>query len=222
MNRQIRRLGVALLVLYVALFVQLNLVQVLRAEEYNDNPLNTRAATRNFTRPRGQILAADGTVLAVTVPAESGDFEQQRVYPEGELFGHVTGFFSFLFGSDGVELAYGEELSGQSVANSVRNFVDLFLDEQQTADVTLTIPTSVQQVARDALGEQRGAVVAIDPRDGAILALWSFPSYDPSLMSVASQEQAQAARDLLLADPTQPLLHALIERLTSPDRRSRS
>ena len=205
MNRQIRRLALGLVVLYAALFVQLNVVQVFRADGYNDNPNNRRAITRDYNRPRGQILAAGGEPLARSVPVE-GPFELQREYPEGQLFGHITGFFSFIAGSDGVESTYNDELAGRAAATSVRNLADLLLDDDTSADVTLTIPLEVQRVAREQLGERRGSVVAIDPRDGALLALWSFPSYDPAPMSSVDQPQATAAREQLLAAPDQPLL----------------
>lgn len=205
MNRQIRRLGIGLLVLFAALFVQLNLVQVFRADSYNDNPNNTRAVTRDFNRPRGQIVAADGTVLARSEEVAGGQLERQRVYPEGELFGHVTGFYSFSFGFSGVEQAYNTELAGRSTPR-IRDLGEYLIERDPTADVTLTIPTDVQRVARDQLGHRPGSVVALDPRDGSILALWSFPSYDPSVLSVADQAAALEARRQLLAAPGNPLL----------------
>ncbi len=206
MNRQIRRLGIGLLVLFGALFVQLNVIQVLRADSYNNNPNNTRAIVRDFSRPRGQIVAADGTVLARSVPAE-GRFERQREYPEGELFAGVTGYFSFIAGADGVERSYNDVLAGRTT-ESFSDIGELLLGEPRTADVALTIAPEVQRVARDALGETRGSVVALDPRDGAVLALWNFPSYDPGLLSSVDIEAAQDARERLLADEAQPLLPA--------------
>jgi penicillin-binding protein A len=205
MTRSIRRLGVALLVLYGALFVQLNVVQVLRAEEYNDNPANTREIVRDFSRPRGSIISADGTVLARSVDV-GGRFERQREYPTGDLFGPITGFFSFNAGADGVEKAYNDELAGRTAATSVEDVADLFVDEERTNDVVLSLHTAVQQVARDALGDRRGSVVALDPRNGAILALWSNPSYDPNPLSSVDQDVAKSTRSVLLAAPNKPLL----------------
>jgi peptidoglycan glycosyltransferase len=205
MTRSIRRLGIALLLLYGALFVQLNVVQVLRAEEYNDNPDNTREIVRDFSRPRGSIISADGTVLARSVEV-GGRFERQREYPTGDLFGPITGWFSFNAGADGVEKEYNDELAGRTAATSVEDVADLFVDEERTGDVVLTLHTAVQQVARDALGNRRGSVVALDPRNGAILALWSNPSYDPNPLSSVDQDLARGSREILLADPRKPLL----------------
>lgn len=205
MTRQIRRLGVAMIVLYAALFVQLNVVQVLRADDYNRNPSNIRAVTRDYGRPRGQIVSADGTVLATSV-ADDSTFERHREYPEGELFAHVTGYFSFTFGSDGVEKEYNDELAGRTGGGSVENFVDLLTDEEHTNDVVLTLDKNVQQVARDALGDRAGSVVAIDTRDGSVLAMWSFPSYDPQPVSQTDQDAARDTRALLLLSESNPLL----------------
>lgn len=206
MNRQIRQLGIAMLVLFGALFVQLNVIQAIRADTYNNNPNNTRAIVRDFSEPRGQILAADGTVLARSIPHE-GRFERQREYPEGELFADVTGYFSFVAGADGAERTYNDVLAGRTT-ESAENLGELLLGGSRTADVTLTVPPEVQRVARDALGSRRGSVVALDPRDGSILALWSFPSYDPALLSSVDIEAAQAARERLLASEANELLPA--------------
>lgn len=205
MNRSIKRLGIALLVLYGALFVQLNLVQVLRADDYNDNPANRRAITRDFSRPRGRILAADGMVLAESVPS-TGQFEQQRTYPQGELFAHTTGFFSFTVGADGVEKAYTDELAGRVGVIGVDNLVERVLDDERTADVRLTLDPRVQAEARTQLGDRRGAVVALDPRDGALIAMWSFPSYDPNVIASNDTEAGGAAYDFLVAADGNPLL----------------
>lgn len=205
MNRQIRRLGVAMLVLFGALFVQLNIVQVLRADEYERKPDNTRAVLRDYLRPRGQIVSADGTVLARSVEVE-GEQELEREYPEHDLFGHITGYFSLRYNKDGVERTYNDELAGRGSVESVESFVDVLLEDDQTRDVHLTLQKSVQQAARDALGAKPGAVVAIDPRDGSIIAMWSYPSYDPEAISQLDDAASERGWGLLNADPNRPLL----------------
>ena len=215
MKRQVRRLGLAVLVLYGALFVQLNVVQVLRADEYNAHPANTRAVLRDFGRARGDIVTADGAVLARSVP-DDGPFDRRREYPEGNLFGHLTGYFSFTYGSDGVEKTYNEELAGRKAAGNLADLADLLLDDEVTNDVVLSLHKSVQEVARNELGERRGSVVALDPRDGSILALWSFPSYDPTAISAPSREDAERGRALLLLAEGNPLLAVSYTHLTLP------
>jgi peptidoglycan glycosyltransferase len=205
MNRQIRRLGIAMLVLYGVLFVQLNLVQVFRASGYNKNPGNIRAVTRDYGKPRGQIVSADGTVLARTIPDDS-HFKRRRLYPEHDLFGAITGYFSFTYGSDGVEKSYSDELAGRKSSGDVRNFVDQLLDKEHTNDVVLTLDKRIQAAARDALGNRKGSVVAIDTRTGALLALWSNPTYDPEPLSSTNQDDATKARALVLLNHDNPLL----------------
>jgi peptidoglycan glycosyltransferase len=207
MNKQIRYLGVGLLACYVLLFVQLNVLQIVRADSYNANPLNTRQVVRDFSRPRGLIQTADGVILAQSVPSNDR-FEFQRVYPTKDLFADVTGFFAFTFGSDGVERSYNDVLAGRTDSQRVITWKSFFEDEIVTADVTLSLRADAQQAAKDALGDRPGAVVALDPRDGAILAAWSFPSYDPNLLATHDFEAADAAREALLAAPGKPLVPA--------------
>src|SRR5512138_1130502 len=115
MNKQIRRLAVALLVCYLLLFVQLNVLAVGRQAELNADPRNNRQTERDFNRPRGNIIAADGTVLATSVPSLPGDsFKYQRTYPLGDLFGNVTGYYTFSFGSSQLERMQNAVLMGDT------------------------------------------------------------------------------------------------------------
>ncbi|MBA2283419.1 MAG: penicillin-binding protein 2 [Acidimicrobiia bacterium] len=198
MNQRIAKLGMGLLVCYLALFAMVNYVQVAHAPSLNTDPLNTRALVRDFDRPRGQILSADGVVLAESLPAPEGDrFEFQRVYPTGDLFAHTTGFLNFNFGADGAERAFNDDLAGQTTELEFQSVSDLFVDRERVGDVTLTLRADVQEAARNALGQQRGSVAAVDPRTGAVLALWSFPSFDPNALSTHDQAAADANRAAL-------------------------
>lgn len=199
MNRQIARLGAGLLACYLALFVMVNYVQVVRASDLNDDTRNTRAAVRDFDRNRGRILAIDGTELAITGPADPASrFEFQRSYPTGELFAHITGHLNFNQGATGAEREFNDFLSGEATEIEYQSLSDLFVDRERVADVTLTVHPAVQDVARAALlgtGAPRGSVVAIDPRDGRVLAMYSTPSYDPNLLAahdIAATEDAFA------------------------------
>lgn len=205
MNKQIRSLGIVLLIMFSALFVQLNNLQVFGADKLNKNPGNTRAVVRDFSRPRGSVQTADGVVIAESV-ASDDDFEQQRRYPEGALFGHITGFFSFTFGSDGIERTYNDELTGRGRNVGLDSIGDLLLESDRTGDVTLTLSAAVQRTATEALGARKGAVVALDPRSGALLAMVDFPSYDPSVLADHNQENVRRAWESLNADPDKPLL----------------
>ncbi|MGH9152733.1 MAG: peptidoglycan D,D-transpeptidase FtsI family protein [Acidimicrobiales bacterium] len=213
MDAQIRRLALVLLVMFLSLFVKLNDLQVVRAERLASAPGNTRQATRDFSRERGVIQTADGAVVAESVDVD-GAFERLRRYPEGELFAHVAGYFSFTYGAEGVERTYNAELAGRSVA--LRRLTDVLSERVRTGNVTLTLSKGLQQVARDALGARRGAVVALNPTDGAVLAMWSFPSFDPNPLAAHDQAAVQATWAELQADPSQPLLPRSYRRSYAP------
>ena len=100
MTRGIRHVALVLMGCFGLLFVQLNRIQVFDAESLRDHPENTRTVQRDFERPRGRIVTADGVVVARTEEAE-GSFERLRIYPEGELYAHSAGWFSFNLGADG-------------------------------------------------------------------------------------------------------------------------
>jgi peptidoglycan glycosyltransferase len=203
-NRQIRRLGITLGLLFTALFVNLNYIQVVQADKLAHDPRNGRIAFRDFNRARGQILSADGAVLARSVPS-SDQFKLLRQYPENQLFAHLTGFFSFTYGSEGVERQYNDDLAAHRARN-VTNLRQILTAGEHPANVTLTVSKQLQQVARDRLGTRKGAVVALDPRSGAVLALWSYPSYDPNPLAAHDQQAVRASYDSFTKDANEPLL----------------
>jgi peptidoglycan glycosyltransferase len=204
-NKQLRRLGLGLIVCYILLFAQLNWLQVVKASDYNNDPRNDRQVIRDFTRPRGNILTADGVVLATSVPSNDR-YKLQRQYPTGELFAGVTGFFSYVYGTDGVERQYNDVLAGQTPQQQLRGLGNLFNDNVSTGDVQLTLRNDIQTLARQALGDKEGSVVVSDPRTGAILAMWSNPAYDPNAIASHDFDAAKAARDAYLANPSKPML----------------
>jgi peptidoglycan glycosyltransferase len=205
-NKQLRRLGLGLIACYLALFAMVNYIQVWHAQSLNDNALNSRKVVRDFDQPRGQIISADGAVLAKSVPSAPGDaFALQRQYPEGDLFGHITGYLNINFGATGIEQQYNDQLSGQTVSQEYETLRDLFVDRVHTGDVTLTVRKDLQQAARTALGNRKGSIVVMDPRDGSILALWSYPTYDPNALATHDPAAAQAAKTFLEKSPDQPL-----------------
>lgn len=205
MNRQIRRLGAVLVALFLLLFANLNKIQVLDANRLDHHPGNTRRVVRDFSEPRGTISSADGALLAESVP--TGDaFRQQRRYPEGALFAHVVGYFSFTYGNSGVEETYGPALAGRTSKLRLNSLGDLLLDKRRTGNLTLTLSRKVQQVATQALAGRKGAVVALDPRTGAVLALADVPSFDPNPLSGHDQHAVRNAWNALNADPARPLL----------------
>lgn len=207
MNKQIRRLAVALLACYLVLFVQLNVLAVGRREELNADPRNNRQTERDFNRPRGAIVAADGTVLARSVPTTRGDeFAYQREYPLGDLFGNVTGYYTFSFGSTQLERTQNDVLMGDTDEQKLRAIGGLFHGADATGSVLLTMRPDVQQVAADALGNRQGSVVVMDPHTGAIIAMVSYPRYNPADVAVHNSKRAEDVLTYLNAVPGKPLL----------------
>ena len=216
MNTQIRRLAMGMVLLYSALFVRLNVVQVFSAGDLTGRDGNNRQSLRDFDRPRGKIQTADGAVVAFTEEIDGERFEYQRNYPTNDLFAHITGYFTLELGSTGVERSYGDDLSGQSSVFELRALTNLLDSQATTGDVVLSLRNDVQQAAKDALGERRGSVVALDPRTGAILALWSYPSYDPNLLTKPTGGSAVQVKTLLDDAPNKPLLARSYRELFAP------
>jgi peptidoglycan glycosyltransferase len=202
-NKQIVKLGIGLLALFTILFARLNQLQVVQAKSLADAPGNTRKITKDFSRDRGVIQTADGVVIAQSVPSNDG-LKRQRKYPQGWLYADVSGFFSFTYGTDGLERQYNDELAGRTLG--LHNVRDLLSDRTRTGNLVTTIQSKLQLVAQQALGNRKGAVVAINPADGSVLALWSYPSYDPNLLAGHDLKAVQQAWTTFNADPNKPML----------------
>jgi peptidoglycan glycosyltransferase len=209
MERRIRRLGIALVLLFTVLFGQLAYVQVFAADDIKNNPANfSRQLIAEYNVQRGKILTADGLVLAESVPAPEGSrYRYERRYPQGDLYGYITGFYSRIYGRSALEQSMNSYLSGEAPELALSTFTDLFLGrEKRGGNIFVTVDPNLQEVARTALGANEGAVVAMDPRTGDILALYSTPGVDPSGLSSGSDAEMRQAWKRLNADPDKPLL----------------
>lgn len=206
MNLRIRRLGAVLAVLYLVLFVQLNRVQFFGAERLQEDVNNTRGLLREFGRARGPIVTADGVVVARSIEFEGESVDFRREYPAGEHYAHIVGYQSFNVEPTGLERSYNDELAGEPIDQRFQSLGDLFVDRDTTATLRLSIRDDVQRAAIEALGDRNGSVVALDPRTGEIVALWTYPSFDPNPLADPDGATANAAFDELLADPDDPLL----------------
>jgi penicillin-binding protein A len=203
-NRQIRLVGVGIMVLFVGLFLQLNWIQIVHAPALESNPLNSRAVVKEYTAPRGAIVSADGVTLATSVPTND-EFKYLREYPTGALFEQITGYFSFTYGSDGVERTYDKVLTGSSspfkLPTSLNQLRAVLANHSQAQSITLTVLDKLQKVAQTELAGRMGSVVALDPRTGAILAMYSNPSFNPNLLSGHNQTTVQANYKAVSATP---------------------
>jgi peptidoglycan glycosyltransferase len=209
MERRIRRLGIAIVVLFGLVFAQLAYVQVFAADDIKNNPANfSRQLIAEYNIERGKILTADGLILAQSVPAPEGSrYRFERRYPHGDLFSYVTGYYSRIYGRTALERSMNAYLSGEAPELALSTFTDLFLGrEKRGGSVIVTIDPALQEAARDALAPNEGAVVAIDPRTGDILALHATPGFDPNALSSGTDEQIRQAWEQLNADPENPLL----------------
>ena len=207
MNQRIRRLAIALLVLYVILFAQLNFIQVGRKAAIDADVRNTRQTVRDFDRPRGPILTADGLVIAESVRTEPGStYTWQRTYPEGDLFAHLTGYFTLAYGATQVERVANDVLSGRTNEQQLSGVWSLFDTDDNSGSVTLTVDAEVQEAAKSALGEREGSVVVIDVQSGAVKAMWSWPSFDPNVISTHDSAEAGVWLQFLNLLPSKPLL----------------
>jgi len=206
MNRPIIRLYALVVLLFALLVAFTSRWTIFEAASLRDNTLNKRTLLEQERIERGPILAADGTVLARSVRGPEGVY--QRVYPTGELFAQPIGYHYLEpdIGSTGVELFRNEELNGQSGTNLQSVLDQLQGKEPQGDKLITTLDPQAQRVARAALGEHEGAVVALEPGTGAVRVMASTPSYDPNaLRSPASN--ARQERELNASPPTRSELN---------------
>jgi penicillin-binding protein A len=219
MNRAIRRLSIASLVMFLALMINVNYLQVFRASSLAAEPHNPRVYAEQFKQWRGEIIASGGganTVIAKSKLLKDGDY--QRVYPDGKLYAPVTGYYTIdattsPFGLTGIEKAENKFLSGTAPSLAVYNLKGLFTGKpKQGASVYLTISPKAQAAAYQALVAmgKPAAAVAIDPRTGAILAMASYPTFDPNELATLDSKKFNKVDKRLVNDPRDLLLNRAI------------
>ena len=218
-NRRIRRLGVGLVALIGLLFLQVSYIQVFAAGRIAADPANARRQIiAEYKVERGQIITADGTVIALSEPTgANASLRYVRRYPEGPLFAGITGYYSQVYGRTELEQAMNSYLAGDAPELTVSTLADLVLGRpKKGGHVITTINARLQRVAAAALGTQPGAVVAMDPRSGDVLAMVSNPTFDPNELSSQDTEAVRAAWERLNADPSTPLLSRANDELFPP------
>jgi peptidoglycan glycosyltransferase len=218
-NKPIRTMAIFSMLLFLALLLNTTYLQYLQADELSSYNSNKRVRDAEFSRERGAILV-QGTSVAESVPVDD-QFEFQRRYPQPLKYGHLTGFFSYTYGRNAIELTHNDILSGSDPRLFVNRVVDMFGNTQpKGGDVTLTIDPQAQTAAFDglrALGEEtKGAVVALDPRTGEILAMVSNPSYDPNRLASHRLSEISDAWRSLNNDPDRPMLNRAVSEVFPP------
>lgn len=213
MNGPTRRLALVMFAGFAVLVAASSWFQVLGADRYRADPRNARSTITLTEKERGLIVAGDGTVLARSDPVPDTPQTYSRSYPEGALFAHTVGYTTFLVGDAGVEAAFADDLRSRQDLTISDLLAGLFGRDLRPQNVQTTLQPRIQQAAYEALGNQRGAVVAIDPRSGAILGYVSTPSFDPNAVLGAD---AVSVRQRLLDDPNQPLIDRAGQALYPP------
>jgi peptidoglycan glycosyltransferase len=198
-NAPLRRVAISVLVLFTLLIINVNYIQVVRADKLRNDPSNTRVLAEEYDRERGSIIVA-GKEIALSTPTE-GRLKYLRQYPQGELYAGVTGYYSLVYSKTGMEYAENDLLSGSDPRLVLRRLADMFTGRDPAGgDVILTLDPAVQQAAMSGLEGQVGAVVALDPSSGAVLGLASTPSFDPTQLSSHDPDAIRAYREQLSDD----------------------
>lgn len=214
MTRTIRHTAAFCALLLLALLVNAARVQVVVAGGYDDNPANRRPTIARYAQPRGDILVGGRPVTASRDTGEQLRFE--RAYTDGPLYAPVTGFSSQVYGTTLLEHAEDGVLAGTDpLLSSLPLVGELTRARDPGGDVVTTLDPEAQRAAYEGLGGRKGAVAAIEPSTGRILALVSSPSYDPGVLSGNGPEAARAwAR--LNADPDKPMLNRAVRQTYPP------
>lgn len=219
MNKQIRRVALGMLILFGALFVNFNVLGIVQADSLREDTRNARGLIREYAVQRGSIVVgerAEAEEVARSVET-GGRLRHEREYPHGPRYAHVTGFYSFIYGRTEVERAFDDFLVGSAPEVFARNLADLLAGRERVGDIVqLTIDPAAQQAAEAAMEGRTGAVVAVDPSTGAILALHSAPSYDPNPLAAHDGDTVRSAWETLDADPDDPLLNRAIRETYPP------
>lgn len=215
MNRPIRRVAIVTLIMFALMLGNQTFTIVFRQDMLNNHPSNRRTRDEEFAQDRGAIMVGQ-TQIAQTVPADD-QFKFQRTYPEAELYAPITGYYSYDQGRAGLEASMNRELAGTADSQFTRRFLDSLTGQVPTgASVETTINARAQQAAYKGLDGRKGAVVAIDPRTGAVLALVTSPSYDPNLIADHNLGAAREAYIRLNDDRNAPMANRAAREIYPP------
>ena len=221
MNASLRRISVTVMALIVLLLLNATYTQVFTADGLRADPRNQRVLLDEYSRQRGQITAS-GQLLAYSVATDSR-FRFLRVYPNPAVYAPITGFYSLRYSSTGLERAEDPVLNGSDERLFGRRLADFFTGrDPRGGNVDTTIRPRVQQAGWDAMQQGcggppcKGAVVALEPSSGKILAMVSSPSYDPNLLASHKPEEQAQAWQRLRDDPDSPMTNRAISETYPP------
>ncbi|MFJ9466850.1 peptidoglycan D,D-transpeptidase FtsI family protein [Streptomyces caniferus] len=216
MNRPLRHIAVFCGVLVLALLARATWVQFVQGDELANDPHNRRVKIEAFSYPRGNIIVGGQPVTGSV--ATSGDFKYKRTYKDGPMYAPVTGFASQAQGTTFLEGIYNKVLSGKDDRLALKRAQDILTGKKpRGGDVVTTIDPKAQKAAYKGLTDlnAKGAVVALDPRDGRVLALASTPSYDPSVFAGISNAESRKFQ-AMDTDKTKPLSNRALRETYAP------
>lgn len=192
-NKKIIHVLVFFSVLFLSLITYLTVIEVIYRDDYVSNSFNTRNSAKEFNIIRGRILDRKGEVLAYS---KIEDDVHKRYYPYENLYSHVIGYCSPIYGKSLLETSYNSELLGEEIITSFFNFRDSFSGEKKKGnDLVLTIDHNLQKRASNLLGNRSGAVIASNPKTGEILAMVSKPDFNPNQTYLASNWESLSQKE---------------------------
>ncbi|MFE0178343.1 peptidoglycan D,D-transpeptidase FtsI family protein [Streptomyces sp. NPDC059002] len=211
MNKTIRHASVFALLLVLALLVRATWVQFYDSKALADDKLNRRNAIEQYANPLGDIIVG-GEAITGSERTKGGDLAYKRTYKDGDLYSPVTGYSSQVYGATQLEGIYKDLLDGTD--NRLKNPLDTVTNKRaEPGDVLTTIDPAVQKAGYKALGDTKGAAVAIDPKTGKILGMVSTPSYDPSKISGSTDSKAWKE---LTTDKDKPMVNRAMRQPLPP------
>lgn len=216
MNKPLRRIAIFCGVLIFALLARTNYLQYVKADELNTRDENRRVRIERYAHERGNIIVDGGTAITGSTETKDSDFKYKRVWKNGPMWAPVTGYSSQAFGATQLESLEDGILTGNDDQLFFDNTMSMFTgDKKQGGNVVTTLNSAAQKAAFEKLGNKKGAVAALDPQTGAILALASTPSYDPSTFAGNSSKDSEAWQKLQ-KDKDKPMLNRALRETYPP------
>ncbi|MGW8377738.1 penicillin-binding transpeptidase domain-containing protein [Streptomyces sp. ODS28] len=217
MNKPLRRIAIFCGLLVLALLVRDNWIQFVRADELKTDENNRRVAITRYSQPRGNIIV-DGKAITGSKETESSDFKYKRTYKDGPMWAPVTGYASQAFGATQLEALNDGILTGDDDRLFFNRTIDMLTGKpQKGGNVVTTLNAKAQKAAYEGLGDKKGAVAAINPKTGAILALANSPSYDPSDFAGNGEEDTKGwSKYQKKQDPEDPMLNRALRQTYPP------
>ncbi|MDX2597099.1 MULTISPECIES: penicillin-binding transpeptidase domain-containing protein [Streptomyces] len=219
MNKPLRRIAIFCGLLVLALLIRDNYLQYVRADQLSSDKDNRRVAIERYANPRGDIIV-DGNPITGSVESKSGDFKYKRTYKNGPMWAPVTGYSSQAFDGSQLEKLNDGILTGNDDRLFFRNTLDMITGKpKQGGNVVTTLNAAAQKAAFDGLRSRggKGAVVALEPSTGKILALASYPSYNPSSFAGNTNDDAKAWNKLQKKNnPSDPMLNRALRETYPP------